>query len=62
MQHRTWGSADRQDWDDRSSPRLGLPEERCPECGGAMRGIQRHTGERYLACTDRIECGYQEVV
>ena len=61
MQHSTWGSAERQ-WDDRSAPRLGVPEERCPECGRAMRLIDRSSGERYLACTDRIDCGYQEVV
>jgi len=62
MQHRGFGSAGRASWDDRAAPRLGVPEQRCPDCGRYMRLVSRPTGEQYLACMDRINCGYQEVV
>ena len=39
--------------------RVWYPLHRCPECGSYTRIIRRPTGEIYLACRDRIECGYQ---
>ena len=42
--------------------RVWYPLHRCPECGSYTRIIRRPTGEVYLACRDRIECGYQEVL
>ena len=35
---------------------------RCPECGSYTHIVRRPTGEVYLACRDRIECGYQEAL
>jgi len=42
--------------------RVWYPLHRCPECGSYTRIIRRPTGEVYLACMDRIECGYQEAL
>ena len=42
--------------------RVWYPLHRCPECGAYTRIIRRPTGEVYLACMDRIECGYQETL
>ncbi len=42
--------------------RVWYPLHRCPECGSYTRIIRRPTGEVYLACRDRIECGYQEAL
>ena len=42
--------------------RVWYPLHRCPECGSYCRIIRRPTGEVYLACRDRIECGYQEAL
>ena len=42
--------------------RVWYPLQRCPECGSYTRIIRRPTGEVYLACRDRIECGYQEAL
>ena len=42
--------------------RVWYPLHRCPECGSYSRIIRRPTGEVYLACMDRIECGYQETL
>ena len=42
--------------------RVWYPLHRCPECGSYTRLIRRPTGEVYLACRDRIECGYQEAL
>ena len=42
--------------------RVWYPLHRCPECGSYTRIIRRPTGEVYLACRDRIECGYQETL
>ena len=42
--------------------RVWYPLHRCPECGSSTRIIRRPTGEVYLACRDRIECGYQEAL
>ncbi|MBI3083656.1 MAG: hypothetical protein HYY90_04765 [Candidatus Omnitrophica bacterium] len=41
---------------------FGVGVNRCPECGSYTRIIRRPTGEVYLACRDRIECGYQETL
>ena len=41
---------------------MWYPLHRCPECGSYSRIIRRPTGEVYLACIDRIECGYQETL
>ena len=35
---------------------------RCPDCGSSCRIVRRPTGEVYLACMDRIDCGYQETL
>lgn len=43
-------------------PRVWYPKQCCPECGSYARIIRRPTGEVYLACSDRIECGYQEAL
>ena len=43
-------------------PRVWYPLRRCPECGSYSRIVRRPTGEVYLACMDRIECGYQEAL
>ena len=43
-------------------PRVWYPLHRCPECGSYCRIVRRPTGEVYLACIDRIECGYQEAL
>ena len=42
--------------------RVWYPLHRCPECGSYCRIVRRPTGEVYLACMDRIECGYQEAL
>lgn len=42
--------------------RVWYPLHRCPECGSYTRIVRRPTGEVYLACRDRIECGYQEAL
>ena len=42
--------------------RDGRQVHRCPECGSYTRIIRRPNGEVYLACRDRIECGYQEAL
>lgn len=42
--------------------RVWYPLHRCPECGSYTRITRRPTGEVYLACRDRIECGYQEAL
>ncbi|MDP3723971.1 MAG: hypothetical protein Q8R91_10860 [Candidatus Omnitrophota bacterium] len=42
--------------------RVWHPLHRCPECGSYSRIVRRPTGEVYLACRDRIECGYQEAL
>ena len=42
--------------------RRGRQVHRCPECGSYTRIVRRPTGEVYLACRDRIECGYQEAL
>ncbi len=42
--------------------RVWYPIHRCPECGSSTRIIRRPTGEVYLACIDRIDCGYQEAL
>lgn len=42
--------------------KVWYPLHRCPECGSYCRIIRRPTGEVYLACMDRIECGYQEAL
>ena len=42
--------------------RVWYPLHRCPECGSYTRIVRRPTGEVYLACMDRIECGYQEAL
>ena len=42
--------------------RVWYPIHRCPECGSYTRIVRRPTGEVYLACMDRIECGYQEAL
>ena len=44
------------------SPRVWHPLRRCPECGSACRIVRQSSGEVYLACMDRIECGYQEAL
>jgi len=41
---------------------FGVGVNRCPECGSYTRIVRRPTGEVYLACRDRIECGYQEAL
>ena len=38
------------------------PFHRCPECDSYCRIVRRPTGEVYLACRDRIDCGYQEAL
>lgn len=57
-------SADRKASRGASQPRerVWYPLHRCPECGSYTRIIRRPTGEVYLACRDRIECGYQEAL
>ena len=42
--------------------RVWYPLHRCPECGSYCRIVRRPTGEVYLACRDRIDCGYQEAL
>ena len=42
--------------------RVWYPLHPCPECGSYTRIIRRPTGEVYLACLDRIDCGYQEAL
>ncbi len=43
-------------------PRVWYPLRRCPECSSYSRIVRRPTGEVYLACMDRIDCGYQEAL
>ena len=43
-------------------PRVWSPLHHCPECGSYSRIVRRPTGEVYLACMDRIDCGYQEAL
>ena len=42
--------------------KVRYPMHRCPECGSYTHLVRRPTGEVYLACRDRIECGYQEAL
>ncbi len=62
MTHNTFPPAGRQPGGASQPPRVWHPLHRCPECGSSTRIVRRPTGEVYLACRDRLECGYQETL